>query len=180
MYIANYLTLTRIILIFPVLYLATLQESTSNWIALGLFVFAGITDHLDGFIARKTGTSSPLGGLLDLIADKLLICIPLLYFISSTNNQFLLIPSLIILSRELIISSFRQFLAEELGNNPIEISFIAKSKTTFQITALSFLIISPNFGEYFYIITVSLFWLAAYLSLYSLYDYVKDYKNLIK
>ena len=180
MYIANYLTLTRIILIFPVLYLATLQESTSNWIALGLFVFAGITDHLDGFIARKTGTSSPLGGLLDLIADKLLICIPLLYFISSTNNQFLLIPSLIILSRELIISSFRQFLAEELGNNPIEISFIAKSKTTFQITALSFLIISPNFGEYFYIITVLLFWLAACLSLYSLYDYVKDYKNLIK
>ena len=180
MYIANYLTLTRIMLIFPILYLATFQESTSNWIALGLFVFAGITDHLDGFIARKTGTSSPLGGLLDLIADKLLICIPLLYFISSTNNQFLLIPSLIILSRELIISSFRQFLAEELGNNPIEISFIAKSKTTFQITALSFLIISPNFGEYFYIITVSLFWLAAYLSLYSLYDYVKDYKNLIK
>jgi CDP-diacylglycerol--glycerol-3-phosphate 3-phosphatidyltransferase len=84
------------------------------------------------------------------------------------------------LSRELIISSFRQFLTEELGNNPIEISFIAKCKTTIQITALSFLIISPNFGEYFYTTTIFLFWLAAYLSLYSLYDYVKGYKNLIK
>ena len=180
MYIANYLTLTRIMLIFPVLHLATLGDSASNWIALGLFVFAGITDHLDGFIARKTGTASSLGGLLDLIADKLLICIPLFYFISSADNQLLFLPSLIILSRELIISSVRQFLAEELGNNPIEVSLIAKSKTTFQITALSFLIISPNFGEYFYIITQLLFWLAAYLSLHSLYDYLQGYKNLIK
>tara|TARA_X000001036_G_C20395186_1_gene690309 strand:- start:188 stop:730 length:543 start_codon:yes stop_codon:yes gene_type:complete len=180
MYIANYLTLTRIMLIFPVLYLATSQDSTANWIALGLFIFAGITDHLDGFIARKTGTSSSLGGLLDLIADKLLICIPLLYFISFNSYQSLLLPSLIILSRELIISSFRQFLTEELGNNPIEISLIAKSKTTFQITALSFLIISPNFGEYFYMITVLLFWLAAYLSLHSLYNYLKAYKDLSK
>ena len=180
MNVANYLTLSRIMLIFPVLYLATPHESGSNWIALSLFVFACITDHLDGFIARKTGTSSHLGGLLDLIADKLLICIPLFYFISPNNSQFLFLPSLIILSRELIISSLRQFLAEELGSNPIEVSFIAKSKTALQITALSFLIISPNFGEYFYIITLSLFWLAAYLSLHSLYDYVKSYKNLIK
>ena len=180
MYIANYLTLSRIMLIFPVLYLATFQESNTNWIALGLFVFAGITDHLDGFIARRTGTSSSLGGLLDLIADKLLICIPLFYFISFPGNQALFLPSLIILARELMISSFRQFLAEEFGNNPIKVSFIAKSKTSFQITAISFLIISPNFGEYFYIITISLFWLAAYLSLHSLYDYFKGYKNLIK
>ena len=126
MYIANYLTLTRIMLIFPVLYLASSQDSTNNWIALSLFVFAGITDHLDGFIARKTGTSSPLGGLLDLIADKLLICIPLFYLISFPGNQALLAPSLIIIARELIISSFRQFLAEEYGNNPIKVSFIAK------------------------------------------------------
>ena len=180
MYIANYLTLTRIMLIFPILYLATFQDSTSNWIALGLFVFAGITDHLDGFIARKTGTSSPLGGLLDLIADKLLICIPLVYLLSFSNNQDLIIPSLLIISRELIISSFRQHLAESLGHNPVHVSFIAKSKTTFQITAISFLIISPNFGVHFYSITIILFWLAAYLSLHSFFGYVKAYKNFIK
>ena len=180
MYIANYLTLTRIMLIFPVLYLTTFQDSSSNWIALGLFVFAGITDHLDGFIARKTGTTSPLGGLLDLMADKLLICIPLLYFISFSSNELLLIPSLIIFSRELIITSLRQFMAEKLGSNPIKVSMIAKSKTTFQITAISFLIISPNFGDSFYTITFLLFWFAAYLSLHSLYDYVKNYKKLIK
>ena len=180
MHLANLITITRIILILPVLYLASPYESTSNWLALGLFIFAGITDHLDGFIARKTGTSSSLGSLLDLIADKLLICIALFYFISFANNQLLVIPSLIILSRELIISSFRQFLTEQLGSNPVQVSLIAKSKTTFQITALSFLIISPNFGDYFYLITIILFWIAAYLSIHSLYGYIIAYKNLIK
>jgi CDP-diacylglycerol--glycerol-3-phosphate 3-phosphatidyltransferase len=167
-------------LIFPVLYLATFRRVTTNWIALGLFVFAGITDHLDGFIARRTGTESSLGGLLDLIADKLLICIPLFYLLTFSGNKELLIPALIIISRELIISSFRQFLVENLGSNPIKVSFVAKSKTTIQITALSFLIISPNFEETFFKFTVFFFWLAAYISLHSLYTYFKAYKNLIK
>ena len=167
-------------LIFPVLYLATSQDSNSNWFALVLFVIAGITDHLDGYLARRTGTTSSLGGLLDLMADKLLICIPLFYFISFVDNELLLLPSLIIFSRELIISSLRQFLTEEFGRNPIKVSLIAKSKTTFQITALSCLIISPNFGESFYLMTIILFWFSAYLSIHSLYYYFRAYKNFIK
>ena len=100
---ANYITASRILLIFPVLYLIVDQDDNSNWIALVLFITAGITDHLDGFIARKTKTVSSLGGLLDLIADKLLICIPLVYLITFSENAELLIPSLVIISRELII-----------------------------------------------------------------------------
>ena len=180
MLIANYITASRIFLIFPVLYFVTDQENISNWIALVLFVLAGITDHLDGYVARITKTTSSLGGLLDLTADKLFICIPLVYLLSFTSNQMLIFPSLIIISRELIISSFRQFLTENLGKNPVKVSFIAKSKTTIQITAVSFLIISPNFPHYFYTITISLFWLAAYLSIHSLYTYIVAYKNLIK
>ena len=68
---ANYITILRMALIFPVLILATAEPGLNNWIALILFVIAGITDHLDGYIARKTGTTSELGALLDLIADKL-------------------------------------------------------------------------------------------------------------
>ena len=89
-------------------------------------------------------------------------------------------PSIIIIIREIVISSFRQFLAEKEGKNPVQVSFIAKSKTTLQIFALSFLIISPNFGHPFFLLTICLFWLAAYVSLYSLYGYLKTYKNLIK
>ena len=78
---ANYITILRIILIFPVLILASPESSfCENWLALILFVLAGITDHLDGYVARMTGTTSSFGALLDLVADKLLIIITLFYF----------------------------------------------------------------------------------------------------
>ena len=177
---ANYLTILRILLILPVLALASPYPGIYNWMALVLFVIAGVTDHLDGYVARKTGSTSNLGALLDLVADKLLIIITLFYFISYTSNLFLVIPSAIIIIREVVISSFRQLLSENKGQNPIKVTFIAKSKTTLQIFALSFLIISPNFGQPFFIITIVLFWLAAYVSLHSLYGYLKTYINLIK
>ena len=143
-------------------------------------MIAGITDHLDGYVARKTGSSSSLGALLDLVADKLLIIITLFYFISYASSMLLLIPSLVIIIREIVISSFRQLLAEKEGSNPVKVTFLAKSKTTLQIFALSFLIISPNFGEPFWFLTIFLFWLAAYVSIHSLYGYIKTYRNLIK
>ena len=177
---ANFLTISRIFLIFPVLILASPEYDINNWIALLLFATAGITDHLDGYVARKTGSMSSLGALLDLVADKLLIIVTLLYFISYQSSILLIIPSIIIVIREIVISSFRQVLAEVEGENPIEVTLMAKSKTTLQIFALSFLIISPNFGFLFFLLTVSLFWIAAYISLHSLYGYIKTYQNLIK
>ena len=177
---ANYITILRILLIFPVLVLASPESSFYNWIALILFVIAGITDHLDGYVARKTDSTSDLGALLDLVADKLLIIITLFYFISYASNLLLIIPALIIIFREIVISAFRQLLVESEGENPIKVTFIAKSKTTLQIFALSFLIISPNFGQPFFFLTIFLFWLAAYVSLHSLYLYIKTYRNLIK
>jgi CDP-diacylglycerol--glycerol-3-phosphate 3-phosphatidyltransferase len=177
---ANYITISRMVLIFPVLILATAEPGLNNWIALILFVIAGITDHLDGFIARKTGSASELGALLDLVADKLLIIVTLFYFISYESNLLLILPSMIIIIREIAISSLRQFLAEKEGKNPVKVTLIAKSKTTLQIFALSFLIISPNFGQLFFLLTVCLFWLAAYVSVHSLFAYIKTYKNLIK
>ena len=177
---ANYLTISRILLIFPVLILSSPEPNPINWVALILFVIAGITDHLDGYVARKTGSTSKLGALLDLVADKLLIIITISYFVSYASSLLLIIPSITIIIREIVISSLRQLLAEEEGENPIEVTFIAKSKTTLQIFALSFLIISPNFGQPFYILTVILFWLAAYVSIHSLYIYIKTYVNLMK
>tara|TARA_B100001113_G_scaffold139181_1_gene114173 strand:- start:812 stop:1348 length:537 start_codon:yes stop_codon:yes gene_type:complete len=177
---ANYITILRIFLIFPVLLIASPEASVNNWLALILFVVAGITDHLDGYVARKTGSSSNLGALLDLVADKLLIIVTLFYFISYTSSFMLLLPSLVIIIREIVVSSFRQLLAEKEGTNPVKVTFLAKSKTTLQIFALSFLIISPNFGEAFWFLTIFLFWLAAYVSIHSLYGYIKTYRNLMK
>lgn len=177
---ANYITILRIILILPVLIMASPVSSQDNWIALILFVIAGITDHLDGYVARKTKSTSSSGALLDLVADKLLIVVTLFYFISYASSLLLLVPSMIIVIREIVVSSFRQILAESEGQNRVKVTFIAKIKTTLQIFAISFLIISPNFGQPFFILTISLFWLAAYASLHSLYGYIKTYQNLIK
>ena len=177
---ANYITISRMALIFPVLILATTEPGLNNWVALILFVIAGITDRLDGYVARKTGSTSELGALLDLVADKLLIIVTLFYFISYESNLLLIIPSVLIIIREIVISSFRQFLAEKVGKNPIKVTFIAKSKTTLQIFALSCLIISPNVGQPFFLLTICLFWLAAYVSLHSLYEYLKTYRYLMK
>ena len=177
---ANYITILRILLIFPVLIIASPESSPENWIALMLFVIAGITDHLDGYVARKTGSASSFGALLDLVADKLLIVITLFYFVSYASSALLLLPSLIIIIREIVISSFRQLLAEKEGANIVKVTLIAKSKTTLQIFALSFLIISPNFGQPFWFLTISLFWLAAYVSIHSMYVYIKTYIKFIK
>lgn len=180
MNISNFLTVLRILLIFPVLFFSNNESSIFNWYALIIFVFAGLTDQLDGYIARKTGTSTKLGALLDLMADKLLICIILIWLLNSSVTLAFFIPAAIIISRELIISSLRQFFAEQKGFNPINVSFLAKSKTTFQIIAISFWLISPNFGYNFEIITLTFLWMAAYISLYSLYDYVQSYLKLVK
>ena len=177
---ANYLTISRILLIFPVLVLSSPEPDPMNWFALVLFVIAGVTDHLDGYIARKTGSTTNLGALLDLVADKLLIIITIFYFVSYASSLFLIIPSVIIIFREIVISSLRQLLVEKEGKNPIKVTFLAKSKTTLQIFALSFLIISPNFGQQFFTLTTIFFWSAAYVSSHSLYIYIKTYANLIK
>ena len=106
---ANYITILRIFLIFPVLLIASPEASEANWIALILFVVAGITDHLDGYVARKTNSSSSLGALLDLVADKLLIIITLFYFISYASSLMLLLPSLVIIIREIVVSSLDNY-----------------------------------------------------------------------
>ena len=174
MTLPSYVTLLRIIFIIPILYFTS---SSEEYLALILFIIAGLTDYFDGFIARKTKTETSLGAFLDLLADKLLVCIVLVWCAFLYNSTVIIIPELIILSRELMISSMRQFLVEKTGQNPVEVTYIAKSKTTIQIIAISFLILSPEMGIFFNQITIFLRWTAAFVSLYTLYNYLMSYKN---
>ena len=174
---ASYVTITRIFLILPIIYLTSLAQETSNYLALVIFLFAGLTDYIDGYIARRTKTESSLGALLDLLADKLLVCIVLLWLVFLSNKIELIFPVLLIISRELIVSSIRQAVVEVLGINPVKVSYVAKSKTTMQFIAISFLIICPVYGELFNFITFVLVWLAALISIYSLVNYLKLYKE---
>ena len=171
---ASYITLLRILLIIPIIYLI----STSKvYFALFLFILAGLTDYLDGYLARKTGKTSSLGALLDLLADKLLVCIVLIWCAFLSKAILLIIPTIIIISRELIISSIRQFLVEKTGENVIKVTYVAKTKTTIQMIAISFLILSPEMDLWFYKTSIILIWLAALISVYTLYNYFKSYRN---
>ena len=174
MTIASYITLLRIVLIIPIIYFASFSEV---YLSLFLFIIAGLTDYLDGFIARKTNTTTSLGALLDLLADKLLVCLVLIWCVFLSNSVLLIIPSLLIISRELIISSIRQYLVERTGKNPIKVTYVAKSKTTVQMIAISFLILSPEMELWFYKITIVLMWIAALISVYTLYNYYHSYRN---
>ena len=174
MSLASYITLLRIMLIIPILYLTKISE---EYLALMLFIVAGLTDYFDGFIARKTKTETSLGAFLDLLADKLLVCLVLVWCAFISSSIAIVIPALVIISRELIISSMRQFLVEKIGKNPIKVTYIAKSKTTIQIIAISFLILSPEMGELFNKVTTLLIWVAAFISVYTLYNYLKSYRH---
>ena len=169
---ASYITISRIVLILPIIILSSFQNSLFNYLAFFLFLLAGLTDYLDGYIARKTNSVTELGALLDLLADKLLVSITLLWLLFADNSLLLFIPTLIIISRELIISSLRQFVIEK--RKKIEISLLAKSKTTVHFISIALIIISPEFGEYFYIFSISSLWLAALLSIISLNNYINS------
>lgn len=177
MTLASYVSVSRILLIFPILSLTYYQNEFYSWLALVIFIFAGVTDYLDGYIARKTNTESSLGALLDLLADKLLVCLVLLWLVFLSQSLYLIFPTIIIISRELAVSSLRQYIVEKIGENPIQVTYIAKSKTTMQFIAISFLILSPHMGIIFNKITILLVSLSALISLYSLNNYLDLYKK---
>ena len=174
---ASYISISRILLIIPILFLTYFQNEFYNWISLLIFIFAGITDYLDGYVARKTNTETSLGALLDLLADKLLVCLVLLWLVFLSQSLYLIFPTIIIISRELAVSSLRQYIVEKIGKNPIQVTYIAKSKTTTQFVAISFLILSPNMGVVFNLITIILVCISALISLYSLNKYLDLYKK---
>ncbi len=159
-------------MIIPVIYLTSVEKVEYNFYAFVCFLLAGLTDYLDGYVARKFNTESPSGALLDLLADKLLVCITLVWLVTLNNTLVFVIPVLIIILRELSISSIRQHIVEAKGLNKLEVSFVGKSKTTIQFVAISLIIISPGINPFFSTISIIFLWLASFMSLLSLYRYL--------
>ena len=172
MTVASYITLLRIFLVIPIIILSSYDNSLFRYLSLGLFLLAGFTDYLDGYIARKTNSVTELGALLDLLADKFLVSIVLIWLLFLENTITLIIPILIIVSRELIISTLRQFFFER--KKKIEVSLLGKSKTTVHFISIALIIISPEFGYYFWVFSVTCLWIASILSVISLYQYLDE------
>jgi cardiolipin synthase len=151
------------------------NEAVLRWIALGLFIAAGVTDYLDGYLARAWGQQSALGRMLDPIADKLLVAACLLMLAADgTIRSWSLWAAIVILCREILVSGLREFLAELRVSVPV--STVAKWKTAMQLVAVGFLV-AGRAGDailpYTTRIGLGLLWIAAILTLYTGWDYLK-------
>lgn len=121
----------------------------ADWIALTLFVSAAITDYLDGYLARKWNQISKFGRMLDPIADKAMVVIALTVLVSLTGqNMFVLIPTVIILFREIFVSGLREFLGADASE--LRVTKLAKWKTTVQMIAIIGLLLGHMLQVYFY------------------------------
>ena len=152
-----------------------LRGDVARWSAFALFVLAGLTDWLDGYIARVWEQQSTLGRMLDPIADKLLVSACLLMLAADgTIAGWSLWAAIIILCREILVSGLREFLAELRVSVPV--TTVAKWKTTLQLVAIGFLIAGPAGDAILPATTqigIALLWIAAILTLYTGWDYMK-------
>lgn len=154
-----------------------------RWVALVIFIAAGITDFLDGYLARAWGQQSLLGRMLDPIADKLLVAACLLMLaVDGTIAGWSLWAALIILCREILVSGLREFLAELRVGVPV--TNLAKWKTVGQMVAVGFLLAGRAGDLVIPVVTpvgLTLLWLSALLTLYTGWDYFRaGLKHLIE
>jgi cardiolipin synthase (CMP-forming) len=151
------------------------RDDWARWPALMIFIAAGVTDYFDGYFARAYAQQSALGRMLDPIADKLLVAACLLMLAADeTISGLSLLAAIVILCREILVSGLREYLAGLKVGVPV--SRLAKWKTGVQLVAIGFLIAGPA-GERILPGTVEigivLLWIAAILTLYTGWDYLK-------
>ena len=177
--IPNILTIGRIIIV-PFFVLAFyLPGFYGDLTAFALFLIASFTDFLDGMLARMLGEESKLGELLDPIADKIIVATALILLVmSGTIKHYEVIAAIIILTREILISGLREFVAK--GKIRLPVTNLAKLKTFLQMVAIALLLTGEtgnkilNFQDYnAQTIGIILLWLSAFLTLYTGYEYLR-------
>jgi cardiolipin synthase len=146
-----------------------------RWVALTIFIAAGVTDFFDGYFARAWGQHSTFGRMLDPIADKLLVASCLLMLAANgTIKGWSLWAAIVILCREILVSGLREYLAELRVSVPV--TRLAKWKTTGQLVAIGFLLAGEAGDRVLPVVTpigLTLLWLSALLTLYTGYDYFR-------
>ena len=176
--IPNILTIGRIIIV-PIFVLTFfIPGFFGDLIPFFLFALASFTDYLDGFLARIFKEESKLGELLDPIADKILVAAALILLVmNGTIKKYEVIAAIIILTREILISGLREFLAK--GQITMQVTSLSKLKTFIQMLSIAILLTGEsgnkliNFQDYnAQTIGIVLLWLSAFLTLYTGYDYL--------
>ena len=174
--IPTIMTWTRIVaipLIVGVYYFPGLSPMAQNEIATVMFVLFAVTDWLDGFLARKLNQTSAFGAFLDPVADKFLVCASLLILVHM--NRVHVLVALIIIGREIAISSLREWMAQIGASKSVAVHMVGKLKTTVQMVAIPFLLFD---GQLLGLIDTRvwgavLIWAAAILTVWSMVYYMQ-------
>jgi CDP-diacylglycerol--glycerol-3-phosphate 3-phosphatidyltransferase len=139
-----------------------------------LFAAAGITDSLDGYLARRLGQTSRLGAFLDPVADKLVVAVALVLLVSKDPRPLIALTAAVIIGREITISALREWMAEIGQRRKVAVSQLGKYKTILQIVGLSFMLFRlPLLGLPIYQIGVVLTEIAAAATLVSMVAYLR-------
>lgn len=180
MNIPNSLTLLRIAMIPLFVVVFYLPFKWANLAACLVFILAAVTDILDGYLARKLGQISALGAFLDPVADKLMVAVVLVCLVDRDSHNlewgFLLtLPAAVIIGREITISALREWMAELGARSKVAVSVYGKIKTIAQMVALGVLVFQiPLFGLPIYAIGMVLLYIAAALTLVSMFQYLSS------
>ncbi len=177
--IPNILTIGRIIIVPIFVITFFIPGLFGDLIPFFLFVLASFTDYLDGLLARIFKEESKLGELLDPIADKILVAAALILLVmNGTIKNYEVIAAIIILTREILVSGLREFLAK--GSITMQVTSLSKLKTFIQMTSIAILLTGDsgnkilNFQDYnAQTVGIILLWLSSFLTLYTGYDYLR-------
>ncbi|WP_285817791.1 CDP-diacylglycerol--glycerol-3-phosphate 3-phosphatidyltransferase [Echinimonas agarilytica] len=168
----NILTLFRIGLI-PVFLLAFyLPLENSHFWATLVFFIASMTDMLDGYLARRLEQTSPLGAFLDPVADKIIVAVALVLVAVDFNEIWITVPAMIIISREIVISALREWMASIGKSAQVAVGQIGKIKTTAQMLCLGGLVWQQS--EFMIWLAVALLYVAAALTIWSMVIYLSS------
>ena len=167
----NYLTYLRIVIIPALSFTFFLKGEWSYYLSTVLFLIAGISDWLDGYLARIWQAQSSLGRVLDPIADKLLVATALMLLVDQERAD--LLPAIAIVCREILVSGLREFLAEIRVGMPV--TKLAKIKTAAQMLAIGFLLLGAGAAPWMHIELLGriLLWVSALLTLVTGYSYLR-------
>ena len=177
MNLPNKLTTLRVLMIpfFVVFMLTDLGGAYSEYIAVGIFIVASLTDMADGKIARKYNLVTNFGKFMDPLADKLLVCSAMICLVEIDRLAAWIV--IVIIAREFIISGFR-LVASDNGI-VIAASYWGKFKTTFQMLMIIALILDFQ-NRYFQMLATALTYIALILTVVSLIDYIAKNKQVLK
>ena len=176
----NVLTISRIVLLAPLLIMIYLPNDQLNLISVILFILIALTDFFDGFFARRQNITSEFGKMLDPIADKLLVVgVLIVLMIKGTIEDLSILPALLIIFREIFISGLREFAANRNSQVSIDVSQVGKLKTAIQMLSLLLILSSLVLNNLIILLNIGIIflWISMLLALISGYKYYKSVFN---